>query len=174
MKKCCFIGHRKINITKSLVEKFTELLCNLIEINKVTIFLFGSKSDFNNLAYEVVKSLKSKYSNIKMIVYTCKNETNISEDKLQSHNAILNKVSHKNIKLFSYDEEIDFKTKYETRKNSYIDRNKAMIDASDYCVFYYDEKQSQENYTKTHKNSGTKLSFDYAKSKNKILINILN
>ena len=52
-------------------------------------------------------------------------------------------------------------------KRLYIERNKALIDASDIMIFYYDE-----NYRPSYSNSGTKLAFEYAKSKNKKIINV--
>ena len=60
-------------------------------------------------------------------------------------------------------------------------RNQAMINDSDYCVFYYDEKYEPElrKYSKNsigyyQPNSGTKLAYNYAKSKRKIIYNIKN
>ena len=49
------------------------------------------------------------------------------------------------------EEEVEHKTKYTAGKASYIERNFAMIDDSDYCIFYYDN-----NY-KPNMNSKKKL-----------------
>ena len=55
-----------------------------------------------------------------------------------------------------------------------------MIDASDFCMFYYDEnyKPQKRKHTKSdvfeyQPNSGTSLSFNYAKQKKKYIINVL-
>lgn len=59
-KKCCFFGHRKINKTDELVNKLTETIEKLIVENGVGTFLFGSKSQFDDLCYEIVSELKEK------------------------------------------------------------------------------------------------------------------
>ena len=43
-----------------------------------------------------------------------------------------------------------------------------MIDNSEYCLFYYNENLYK------NKSSGTKLAYNYAISKNKTIINVLN
>ena len=57
-------------------------------------------------------------------------------------------------------------------KASYILRNQKMIDASDFCVFYYDK-----NYiplTNKQTNSGTHLAYQYAVKMKKQIINLCN
>ena len=63
MKSCCFIGHRKIDITEKIIVKIESIIENLIE-NGVTTFYFGSKSQFNDLCLKIVTKLKGKYSNL--------------------------------------------------------------------------------------------------------------
>lgn len=70
--------------------------------------------------------------------------------------------------MLGFEEEFENKTKYKARKASYIERNYAMINDSDFCVFYYNEKYVP--LTKT--NSGTKIAYDYAISKHKKVINL--
>lgn len=86
---------------------------------------------------------------------------------------------HKEVHLLGVEEEIEHKTKYTAGSASYIERNYAMINASDYCIFYYDENYLPEykRYSKKgigfyQPNSGTALAYSYAKRKNKIIINI--
>ena len=59
-KTCSFIGHRKIEITTELIKKLSVTIKDLIVKENVSIFLFGSKSDFNNLCYLVVTKIKEK------------------------------------------------------------------------------------------------------------------
>ena len=54
-------------------------------------------------------------------------------------------------------------------KASYVERNQDMINASNYCVFYYDEnyKPPRRKYSKRSvgdykPKSGTKVAFDYS------------
>ncbi len=79
------------------------------------------------------------------------------------------------------EEEVEYKNKWTSNKASYIERNFAMIDASDICVFYYDEnyKPLLRKYSKKcigyyQPKSGTALAYKYAKQKNKIIYNVLN
>ena len=64
---CCIIGHRTINETEELKSKLIEIFENLITEKQVHTFLFGSKSKFNDLCYQIVTNLKEKYNQIKRI-----------------------------------------------------------------------------------------------------------
>ena len=55
---CCFIGHRTINETEELKNEVCEIIENLILFQKVDTFLFGSKSKFNDLCFDVVSKMK--------------------------------------------------------------------------------------------------------------------
>ena len=67
-------------------------------------------------------------------------------------------------------------------KASYIERNQHMIDRSDLCVFYYDErysppkKQIRQNHflsvSPSRSNSGTKLAYQYAMAHKKVILNL--
>ena len=82
-KTCSFFGHRKINLTDNLRQKVSEAIENLIIKYNIQIFLFGSKSEFNNLCHFIVSELKDKYPNIKRICYTCKSESCTLEKERQ-------------------------------------------------------------------------------------------
>ena len=64
---CCFIGHREINVTDELKEKLREVIERLITEESVDTFLFGSKSQFDDLCWDIVTEIKKKYSHIKRI-----------------------------------------------------------------------------------------------------------
>lgn len=76
---CCFIGHRKIDLTKQLEEKTKKVIEDLIVNKNVATFLFGSKSEFDSLCHRLVSNLKEKYPHIKRIAYTCRSESCILE-----------------------------------------------------------------------------------------------
>ena len=64
---------------------------------------------------------------------------------------------------------------------SYVERNQAMINVSDCCVFYYLERYLPEQRKKAKRDlfvyqpkSGTKVAYDYAVTKRKKIINIAN
>ena len=61
---------------------------------------------------------------------------------------------------------------------SYVERNQEMINKSDFCIVYYDEnyappkrKNSRRDLTDYQPRSGTKIAYDYAVKKKKIIIN---
>ncbi len=64
---CCFFGHRTINETEELKLKLRAIIEKLIVENSVDTFLFGSKSDFNDICLEIVTELKEKYPHTKRI-----------------------------------------------------------------------------------------------------------
>lgn len=178
-KSCCFIGHRKIEVSNLLEEKLKRVLIYLIEKQGVTNFLFGSKSQFNDFCHVVVTKLQQKYFYIKKIAYTCKSESVILSSEKEKWEQIYSKFFKKQINLFCYEQEAMYKTKYKSNKASYIERNFAMIDDSDFCVFYYDEKyfppqkdSNKKSYINSNKKSGTKIAYQYAKRKNKRIIRI--
>ncbi len=177
-KSCCFIGHRKIEVSNLLEEKLKNMLIYLIEKQGVTNFLFGSKSQFNDFCHVVVTELMQTYSFIKRIAYTCKSESVILSSEKEKWEQIYSKFFKKQIHLLCYEQEIEYKTKYTSNKASYIERNFAMIDNSDFCIFYYDEnytppqKYRKNSHIIINKKSGTKIAYDYAKRKNKNIINL--
>ena len=178
-KTCSFFGHRKINITEAREQKLKVIIEDLIINHNVTTFLFGSKSEFDSLCHSIVSELKQKYPIIKRVNYTSKSESSLLENEREEWEKILSKLEKRKIILLGYEEEFEHKTKYTSGRASYIERNYAMIDDSDYCIFYYDEnyKPPLRKYKKSdvfeyQPNSGTSLSFKYAKQKRKNLINI--
>ena len=64
---CCFIGHREINVTDELKEKLRVVIECLIVDENIDTFLFGSKSQFDDLCYDIVTEIKKKYPHIKRI-----------------------------------------------------------------------------------------------------------
>lgn len=178
-KTCSFIGHRKIEVTNKLKQKVKDTVENLIINHNVNVFLFGSRSEFNNLCHLVVTELKEIHPNIIRKCYTCKNECAIIKHDRAKFEQLISKTINQDIPLCDYDEEVEHKTKFTSGKSSYIQRNQAMINDSDFCVFYYNKnyKPEMRKYKKSdvfehQPNSGTSLSFNYAKQKKKQIINI--
>ena len=150
---CCFIGHRTINETEELREKLHTIIEKLIVDNGVNTFLFGSKSDFDDLCHEIVTDLKENHPNIKRI-YVRAEYPDINED-------------YENYLLRFYEDTYFPEKMRNSGKAVYIKRNYEMIDKSEFCVVYYDEKTDIAN-----RKSGTKIAFEYATKKNRKTINI--
>ena len=152
-KICCFIGHRTINKTEELREKLQTIIEKMITENDVDTFLFGSKSDFADLCHEIVTDLKEKHSNIKRIFVRAE-YPDINED-------------YENYLLRFYENTYFPEKMRNSGRAVYIKRNYEMIDKSEFCVVYYDEKISP-----IKRKSGTKIAFEYATKKNRKTINI--
>lgn len=174
INSACFIGHRNIIITDILKNEIKNLIEYLITHHNVIYFLFGSKSEFNSLCHQIVAELKKKYKNIKQVFFTCKSEYCVKEYEKDKLEKLYLNIAKQDINLLAYDEEFEHKTKYTAGKSSYIQRNKAMIDYSKFCIFYYDENYIVKPKSPTAKQSksGTKIAYEYAKRKKKIIFNL--
>ena len=163
-KICCFIGHRKIERTVELKQAIYNYVESFIVNENVKIFLFGSRSQFDDLCYKVVSELKEKYPDIKRVyVRSC-----------------YEYVSDMYMKylLEGYEETIYPKECKNSGKISYLKRNQAMIDQSDYCLFYYNEnylppkrKWARRDLFEYQPKSGTALAYKYAQQKKRYIIN---
>ena len=151
---CCFIGHRKINETEELKQKLTEVIENLIVHENVDTFLFGSKSEFNDLCRYTVTELKKKYPDIKRIFVRAEYPY-INDD-------------YRDYLLQFYEDTYYPEKVLNSGKASYVKRNIEMIDNSKFCVMYFDETYSPNN-----RNSGTKIAYEYVVGKRKRVINVM-
>jgi len=128
---CCFIGHRIIEYTIELEEKLKTYIEDLILNKNVRYFLFGSRSQFDELCLKIVSNLKIKYPYIKRI-YVRAEYKNIDK-------------KYEDYLLQDYDETF-FPHKIENAgRFAYVERNQIMIDKSDYCVFYYKDNYLPQN-----------------------------
>ncbi len=162
---CCFFGHRKIKETPELVERLEKTIESLITDNGVNTFYFGSKSEFDDLCHKVVTELKEKYPHIER-VYVRSAFQHIPdwyEDSLLNH-----------YEGTYYPKQIE-----NSGRASYVERNKEMINKSDFCVVYYDEnylpprrKNSKRDLVDYQPKSGTKVAYDYAIKKRLIITNV--
>ena len=142
-----------------------ECVENLILNQNVSKFLFGSKSQFNDLCHSVVTRLKQKYPFIKRIHYAINSETTIFENNKELIESCLLKITNIKNNLLAFEQRVEYKNILVSGKASYVERNYAMIDNSDYCIFYYDKNNSKNK-------SGTEIAYSYAKRKNKKIINL--
>ncbi len=176
----CFIGHRTVPNEEQLKIRLTETILNLIAEGADT-FIFGSRSDFDDLCWEVVTELKEQYPNIKRIAYTVFNELALtSEEERQRCERILSNIMNKEMHFAIYESAVFSKKALRATKDAYLMRNQEMIDDSDVCVFYYNENYlppREQRYRLPgvyyQPKSGTALAFAYAKRKKKRIINMI-
>lgn len=143
---CCVLGHRNINETTELRKGLSAAIEYLITEKGVNTFLFGSKSRFNELCYEMVSEKKSKYPHIQRIYV--RGEFPIIDESYRSY-------------LLELYEDTFFPERLLCAGRSiYVQRNFEMINRSRYCLIYYDEV-----YTPDKRKSGTKIALEYARRK---------
>ena len=166
-KTCCFFGHRKIVETAYLKNNLCGIIENLITNENIDTFLFGSKSQFDDLCHKIVTELKEKHPHIKR-VYVRSAFQHIPdwyEESLLENNEGTYFPEHMG----------------NAGKASYVERNQEMINHSKYCVVYYDanylpprRKNSRRDLTEYQPKSGTAVAYNYAIRKKKIIINIFS
>ena len=163
--QACFIGHRNVEKTERLISILTKTVDTLVK-KGVTTFFFGSKSDFDDLAWQVVTRLQEQYSFIKRVY--------VRSSFMQINNSYTDY-------LLEYYEETYFPLQLEKAgKFSYVERNYEMIDKSDFCVFYYNPnytpqvKKPNKMLTHSKARSGTKIAYEYATKRKKEIINLFN
>ena len=153
-KGCCFLGHRKIDITCEMRKKLHNIVEKMIVNDNIDTFFFGSKSEFDEFCYDVVSNLKIKYPHIKRI-YVRAQFPVISDD-------------YRDYLLQTYEHTYYPENIINSGKASYVERNFEMINRSKICIMYFDK-----NYNSSYKGkSGTKIAYDYAFKRGKRIINI--
>ncbi len=149
----CFIGHRTITVTDELYERIRTTVLDLIDNQDVDTFLFGSRSQFDELCLKIVTEIKEIRPHIKRI-YVRAEYPYISAD-------------YEKYLLTFYDETYMPENIIHAGKAIYIERNRHMIDSSDICILYncYKPMTSSVNY-------GTTAAHNYAKKMHKTIINL--
>ena len=91
------------------------------------------------------------------------------KEEKEERERIARAATKRDIKYKDYDGEMMSDRLWSAGKASYVESNQDMINASDYCVFYFDEnyKPPRRKYSKRsvgdyQPKSGTKVAFDYA------------
>ncbi len=166
-KTCCFFGHRKIDETEKLKNKLYEIIENLIANEEIDTFLFGSKSQFDDLCHKIVTDLKERHPHIKRI-YVRSAFQHIPDWYEES--------------LLKHYEGTYFSEHMENAGGaSYVERNQEMINHSKFCVVYYDEnylpprrKNSRRDLFDYQPKSGTAIAYNYAEIKGLKIINTFN
>ena len=178
-KIVCFIGHRNVKLEKDKLEKLKTIIENLITNDNFQIFLFGSRSEFDYICHSIVTELKEKYPFIQRKCYTCKSESCILESERVYWEKVYSSIYKKEVHLLGVEKEVEFNNKWTAGKASYVERNQAMINDSDICIFYYNEnykpqkrKYSKRSFSMYQPKSGTALAYNYAKQKKKQIINV--
>lgn len=162
---CCFFGHRRIEITPDLQRKLYDVIEALIVADGICTFLFGSKSQFNDLCLETVSRLKEKHPYIRRIY-------------VRAEFPVIND-SYRSYLLQRYEDTYYPERMVRAGRSAYVERNREMIDKSNICVVYYRtdylpmrQKNSLRDQVDHQPKSGTKLAHDYAIRKGLKILNL--
>jgi len=181
-KKCCFIGHRTIEQSDELLNMLNTTIRRLILEEGVQYFLFGSRSAFDDLCHGIVTELQKEYPHLVRVAYTRRSEYAVKAEEKEQMERSWSSLLKRDVKLKDYDAEVQSERVYSAGKASYVERNREMIDASDFCIFYYNEnyappqrKRANRDLSTYQPKSGTRLAYEYAvqksKKTDKIIIN---
>ena len=164
---CCFLGHRKIKETDELKLKLHNEIETLIINKKVHTFLFGSKSQFDDLCHKIVTKLQEKYPYIKRIYVRA--EFPYIDD------------SYRKYLLKEYEDTYYPEKIINAGRSVYVQRNYEMINNSVYCICYYDKnytpqkrKNCNRDLTSYQPKSGTSIAYNYAVKKKLFIINVIS
>lgn len=115
IKSYCFIGHRKIPDDVNIENAVREVVEKLILEENITVFNFGSRSDFDDLCHSIVTELKEKYQHIKRRAFTCRSETCTLESEREHWEEIYSHFEKREVRLLGVEKEVEHKTKYDYR-----------------------------------------------------------
>ena len=149
-KICSFFGHREITVSEKIYATVTAEILKSVDFG-CRVFYFGGYGDFDRLCYQIVTEIKTINPNIHITRVYCV----AREEYLR-----------KRVRYFNpddYDEVIFLEPSFSGWYKSIYYRNCAMIDKSNYVIFYTEQRES----------SGAFKAYNYAKKKrNKRLVNL--
>ena len=143
-KICSFFGHREITLTERLESLLTIEIFNAICLG-CNVFYFGGYGEFDRLCYETVTEIKTENPNLHIKRVYCVAQESYLRKKVRYFNPS------------DYDEVIYLQPSFEGWYKSIYFRNCAMIDKSDFIIFYAEERER----------SGAYKAYKYAKAKKK-------
>ena len=177
--RVCFIGHRKVADAEKIKCKLLDTISMLID-NGADTFIFGSRSDFDTLCWEVVTELQEQFPHLKRVSYNAPHETAFtSKEERESCEKFFSQMVKHEVHYTDYEESVSSKKSLNANKNAYIMRNQEMIDNSDVCVLYYNKdylpprRKAPNKFLPDYQpKSGTAIAYAYAVQKKKQIYNM--
>jgi len=130
---CSFFGHRNVEKTPELEEKTRAEIEKIIK-NGCHTFYFGGYGDFDDFCYQIVTQIKEERPDLKIHRIYC-----VSQEKLL-------RKSYHYYRKEDYDDVIYLEPSFNGWYKSIYYRNCAMIDNSDYIIFYCEERADSGAY----------------------------
>lgn len=142
-----FCGHSKLAITEEIEQKLEIVLINILEKNYNCEFYLGQYGHFDLLCHRILLNLKNKFKTIKIIFVTPYIYGNYSKLKY----------------IEEFDEIIYPPLELVPPKFAIAKRNEWMVDKSDIIIAYV-----------KHEWGGASRTLNYAKMRNKHIINLVH
>ena len=138
-KTCCFTGHRMLPEDKidKIKERLMQIIEDMVKKKDVLFFCTGGAMGFDTVAAECVLEAKKIHTDIKLILVL----PHINQDKYYPAEYVRRYAEIKN----SADRIIY--TSHEYYRGCMHERNRYMVDHSDYCVCYLTEHRGGTAYT---------------------------
>ena len=146
---CSFFGHREIEETTELREAIRREILKAIDFG-YRVFYFGGFGAFDALCHKIITEIKEEKRDFKIERVYCV----VSEYYLRKRHRYLN--------VEDYEDVIYLKPDFDGWYKRIYYRNCAMIDASDYVIFYVEARAD----------SGAYKAYKYAEKKKKTIINL--
>ena len=155
---CCFTGHRKINTehAEAVKNKLMEII-DLFAQNHELTFRAGGAVGFDTLAALCVLEKRKEYpENIRLVLcLPCRNQTKGWDvESVEIYDFIKKEA----------DEVVVLREEY--TKDCMLERNRYMVDGSDVCIAYCNDKNSRRG--------GTAYTVRYAEKQGLKIINLIN
>ena len=147
---CSIFGHREIEITKELEDRLITTFEDLINQGCV-YFYFGGFGMFDDLCYKLISKLKEKYPHVQRI-FCLYDPRHVKVSKRPNW-----------LKNEEYEDYIYLSLSFDYWYNRIYYRNCAIIDISDFIIFYVENRE----------NSGAYKAFKYANIKKKNYVNLI-
>ena len=141
MAVCTFFGHR--DTPKKIEPILKSTLIDLIENKKVDLFYIGNQGNFDYMVRKKLKELKHIYKNISYIIVLA---------YMPTEN---NKINNED----NYETLFPFEIENTPPKFAISNRNKWMINQSNFCIFYV-----------FRENGGAYTALKYAEKQNKNIV----
>ena len=149
-KNCAFFGHREVDVTSDLYEKTAMQIAKAVELG-CRNFYFGGYGEFDNLCYKIVTRIKEQTLELGIRRIYC-----VAQER----------YLRKNVRYFkreNYDEIVYLVPSFDGWYKSIYFRNCAIIDQSDFIIFYAENREG----------SGAYKAYKYAKKKkDKLIVNL--
>ena len=129
----------------------------------IDTFLFGSRSNFDELCHIVVTELKEKYPNIQRIVYLCKHETGCLVGEGAKMKQQIKQLTGRDVYVSEYEDIRKSDRMNSAGRATHVERNYWMIDDSCFVIIYCESAKI------IPKPSGTLLPYNYSRQKGKKL-----